>query len=136
MRDLTNIIAPFGELERDTQIALFKAFLDGEAIECSLNDGGNFVACSDPVWDKNTIYRVGGGTPDKINWNHVAAEFKHLRRDAVGTPWLFTIPPFVNGGSFWSAVGKHRVIAAEIFTSYKRGTAPWETAGSDRPEGE
>lgn len=132
MTDLTKIDKPFGELDRETQLALFEAWLDGAEVDC-LADGIWYR--TNPVsWRKSKAYRIAT-TPDTIDWDHVAPQAKFMARGESGSAWLFDCKPSINDAGDWDTVAEGDCVGnADTFASYRRGTCDWKDSLVERPE--
>ena len=130
--DLTKIDVPFGELDRETQLALFEAWLDGEKLEWEYNSAWARFDGSGPTWHSKSTYRVRPEplTPDAIDWSHVAPEFKWMARESIGGTFLWPEKPISAAGG-WHDGGVF--ISARYFASYKRGTVDWKDSLVERP---
>ena len=113
--DLTKIDAPFGKLDRATQLALLGAFhLDGHVLQFKSGKGIWFDLNDEPHWDDVSTYRVSPMTADTIDWSHVDARFVRLERDK-GQPACVV-----------DASGPdepRECVMANVYSSYRRGTA-------------
>jgi hypothetical protein len=123
--DLTKIDKPFGELDRETKIALFTAWVDGAQIE--LDPRGTIC---DPMWARTCVYRVAPTKPS-IDWSHVAPQFKWMATDQDETTWVHEDKPFC-GDCGWDT-GNYENVAA--FSSFRAGTCDWKDSLVQRPEG-
>jgi len=121
--DLTKIDKPFGELDRETKLALFAAWLDGAQIECSGMVGH-------PGWYKFHTYRVAVTKPS-IDWSHVAPQFKWMATDADGRTFVYNAQP-VLGFCGWDVAGMG--VIATAFASFTPGTCDWKDSLVRRPE--
>lgn len=125
--DLTKIDVPFSQLDRETQIALFTAWLDGVEIELWFC---GWTKKSDLRWMKNSIYRVAATKPS-IDWSAVSPQFKWLAIDKNGVAILCADKPYPVIDN-WMA---DEFVMAEAFASYKPGTCDWHSSLVQRPEG-
>ncbi len=82
--DLTKINSPFGNLPRETQLALFNAWLDGIKIQHYSEVMRAWMFSGHPAWHNTTKYRAFIPlTKPSINWDHVASKFNYLARDRI-----------------------------------------------------
>ncbi len=123
--DLTKIDRPFGELDRETKIALLTAWVDGAQIE----RGGRIF--DPPMWDKYYTYRVAATKPS-IDWSHVAPQFKWMATSKSGLTWLSEADPYL-GQAMW-CTNTGRCINADAFASFRAGTCDWKDSLVQRPE--
>lgn len=101
-------------------IEVMQAYVDGENIETC------YGAVDNPgwMWDSTDKYRISK-TPDSINWDHVAPEFKYMMRGLNDVDaFLFKKNPPSVGEGF---------VSASLFSSYKRGTVDWKDSLVMRP---
>src|SRR5690606_16554842 len=63
-------------------IEVMQAYVDWEVVEYSPN-GYDWSELKGPAWTHLWDYRIAK-TPDTINWDHVAPEFKYMARDSSG----------------------------------------------------
>lgn len=103
-------------------IEVMQAYVDGEAVEVMVAAGWKKV--DDPQFDFYREYRIAK-TPDSINWDHVAPEFKYMERRPTGDAYLYTGHP--------EKSNTLRSMPASIFSSYKRGTVDWKDSLVIRP---
>lgn len=113
-------------------IEVMQAYVDGEKIECRWRGDEEWVMPYDgsPKWIwESTEYRIAK-TPDTINWDHVAPEFKYMVRDPDGEVYLYKNVPVLNRDC-WSS----DCIAsdAESHASYRKGTVDWKESLVIRP---
>lgn len=125
--DLTKIYKPFGELDRETKIALFTAWVDGAQIEY---DWGAFPTLS-TGFQAHYTYRVASTKPS-IDWSHVAPQFKWMATDCDGDTWLYDDQPEILG-KIWVYNGSH-CIEVDAFASFTPGTCDWKDSLVQRPE--
>lgn len=125
--DLTKIDKPFGELDRETKIALFAAWVDGAKIEY---DWGA-VQTSLPCFQMQYTYRVAPTKPS-IDWSHVACELKWMATDDSGETWLYDEQPEIFG-KIWVYNGSH-CIEVNALASFTPGTCDWKDSLVQRPE--
>lgn len=105
-------------------IEVMQAYVDGEEIETC------YGVVDNPNWEWDYVdkYRIAK-TPDSINWDHVAPEFKYMARDADGKCWLYEKKPaqrkcvWDQDSSMW----------ANGFSSYRKGTRVWKDSLVIRP---
>ncbi|WP_420415264.1 hypothetical protein [Roseibium sp.] len=119
---------------------VMQAYADGAEIEVAHTSPvsiyrGVFQTCENPsfTWDRND-YRVKQ-TPDSINWDHVAPEYKWMVRIDSGEPWLFENRPLLHNGNYWCR-DQGDSARASCISSYKRGTVDWKDSLVERPSGE
>jgi hypothetical protein len=115
-------------------IAVMQAYVDGKAIEVSHGGGPFRVFNGDPCWTWSSYeYRIAT-SPDSINWDHVAPEWKWMARDASGEVYFFENEPESGGNdsAIWSSSGEH--LEARGFASYACGTVDWKQSLVRRPE--
>lgn len=124
--DLTKIEKPFGELDRETKLALFAAWMDGEKIECNGTVGH-------PGWHLDHTYRVAAPpTKPSIDWSHVAPQFKWMATDEDGNTYVYSLHPGYSS-SQWIAKFTDCAIATP-FASLVPGTCVWKDSLVRRPE--
>ena len=123
--DLTKIDKPFGELDRETKIALFAAWVDGSKIEYD----GDIIY--DIGWYENCVYRVAVTKPS-IDWSHVAPQFKWMATDDSGETWLYDDHPEILG-KIWVFNGLD-CFEIDAFASFTPGTCDWKDSLVQRPE--
>lgn len=121
--DLTKIDKPFGELDRETKIALFSAWVDGVQITCN-------GLVDNPSWRQGYTYCVAVTKPS-IDWDHVAPQFKWMATEHGGGTWLHENEPecAFNG---WASYGHY--LPADFFASFTPGTCDWRDSLVQRPE--
>ena len=134
MTDLTKIDKPFGELDRETQLALFEAWLDEKIIETRFTTG-EFFCVGHPEWLLDWDYRVRPEplTPDTIDWSHVAPEYRWMARDQSGSAYLYDAEPHLTSKAGVWVNESCDIVRATAFTSYKRGTCDWRDSLVERP---
>lgn len=123
--DLTKIDKPFEELDRETKIALFAAWVDGVQIE------NNHGAVTHPLWKHGMTYRVAATKPS-IDWSHVAPQFKWIATNCDGYTWLYDDQPEILV-KMWRYNGSH-CIEVDAFASFVPGTCDWKDSLVQRPE--
>lgn len=136
MTDLTKIDEPFGELDRDTKVALFAARVDGQTIEYRNAVDPHWTIVRHPSWTDWSLYRVRPEpvTQDSIDWSDVVPEFVAMVRHGVGKATLTTERDmYIRNVEWWSDNPTCRWIDASTFTSYKRGTCDWTDSLVLRP---
>lgn len=124
--DLTQINKPFGELDRETKIALFTAWVDGAKIEYD----GDIIY--DMGWYENCVYRVAPTKPS-IDWSHVAPQFKWMATDADCTTMLYEEKP-IEWKTEWGWTGGD-CTNITCLASFRPGTCDWKDSLVQRPEG-
>lgn len=124
--DLTKIDKPFGELDRETKIALFTAWVDGAQIE--LDPRGTIC---DPMWARTCVYRVAQTKPS-IDWSHVDKQFKWLAADEDDKTYLYSCCPQRTTGQ-WIGDGTGCGLAT-TFASFRPGNCDWCDSLVRRPE--
>lgn len=124
MTDLTKIDKPFEELDRETKIALFTAWVDGAQIE------NNHGTVNYPAWNRGYTYRVAVTKPS-IDWSHVAPQFKWMATDEDGVTCLFSEKPVAVGDNWMGDV----FVDAMAFASFVPGNCDWKDSLVKRPEG-
>lgn len=130
MIDLTKIDKPFGELDRETKIALITAVIVDKQ-PCGISpDGESFELCINTTFLALRYYRLA---PRKtvFDWSQAAPEFKYLYRDRDGDDYLHTETPTVDDDEWCS---NDYYIRAEVFASYVKGDEDWASFRMDRPE--
>lgn len=70
--------------------------------------------------------------PDSINWDHVSSEFNYMARDKNDEVYLYGNKPELSSVT-WTSIDSS-VRFADVFKSYKRGTASWDTSLVKRPK--
>lgn len=130
MTDLTKIDKPFGELDRETQLAMFEAWLDGARIQ---GLAGTWKDWGTPSWASRTLYRVRPEplTLDSIDWSHVTPQWRFMARGVDGCAVIYQSLPHIFG-NYWKApqgVGSY----ANVLASYRRGTVDWRDSLVVRP---
>ena len=123
----------FGELERQEQIALFEAWLDGKEIEFYSPHVDTWFS-GDPSWSKGLSYRIKPTQPS-VNWDHVNPEYKYLAMDTCEIGYLYTKRPSLNEvGGYWLANKNDRHLRAETLASFDAGTCDWKDSLVKRPD--
>lgn len=136
MTDLTAIDAPFGELDRETQIALFSAWLDGGAVQ-SRGSGYDWAGVSHPAWGPDGIYRLAPPpvtpmTVDPRVWEVLDPSIVAIARDNSGAIYSYASRP-VTTRSEWC--GSNACPVTQIAPGMiDPGTCPWDEAICERPE--
>lgn len=120
---------PFGELEREEQIALFEAWLDGKEIEF-YNPHVDTWFSGDPNWTKGLSYRIKPTQPS-INWDHVHPDYIALTEEESGEPHLHKVKPVNTSRYGWHSSSK---AIARTHASYKAGTCNWQDSLVMRPK--
>lgn len=143
MQNLYEIDVPFGQLDRETQIALLVAIvLDKKKWQCRLSHEHAFslgVVGNCSVFP-HVIYRLFSEpeTMDTIPWDDIAPEFICAARDKDGKALAFTEEPKL-GDVLQSTVWFHKSRSSECiridnaFARYKRGTVAPERSLQYRP---
>ena len=135
--DRTKIDKPFGELDTETQNALFQAWRRGATMEYSYVEApGIWSTTNAPTWSENKLYRVepAEATKPSIDWSHVAPGYKWLARDEDGRSYLFDDKPTIRI-SVWLACDGIDYAHPDGFASYAPGTCDWKDSLVERPEG-
>ena len=108
-------------------IEVMQAYVDGDEVESCT--GEEWWVNEHPVWNWPSVdYRIAK-TPDTINWDHVAPEFKYMARDDEGYGLLFKLKPRL-GKYHW--VSSYSMYAG-TFSSYRKGTTDWKDSLVIRP---
>ncbi|CCP51122.1 hypothetical protein [Brucella phage R/C] len=103
-------------------IEVMQAYVDGEEVEFCGNNYDYWSKKDTPYWDWDAgTYRIApSSTPDTINWDHVAPEFKYMARDENGIPFLYRNRPSIKDLDQW--VDLDDICSnANSHKSYKRG---------------
>ncbi len=129
--DLTKIDKPFGELDRETKIALFAAWVDGDGLEHYSSSAGEWVYTEVPSWNSRVRYRKAAPTKPSIDWDHVSCEFKWMAKDSDGRTFVYNAPPCL-GFRRWDFYGIY--VIATAFASFTPGTCDWKDSLVRRPE--
>jgi len=109
-------------------IEVMQAYVDGHPVE-SMTEYSAWQINPNPLWDFSLAnYRIAK-TPDTINWDHVAPEFKYMARDEDGTVFLYEVKPERLRG-YWRNGYKALAIS---HSSYRRGTCDWKDSLVIRP---
>ena len=118
----------YNHIERTKRmIEVMQAYVDGEEIECSVKAFNGMT----PHWNWEICdYRIAK-TPDIINWDHVAPEFKYMARDQDGYSYLYNVKPHTDGKTW--CVEDAKVTKPENYASYKRGNVDWKDSLVIRP---
>lgn len=108
-------------------IEVMQAYVDGEKIETC------YGIVDNPwwMWDYSDKYRIIK-TPDQINWDHVAPEFKYMARDESGIGYIYNTKPILRD-DVWSCNDFVKLTKSENYSSYKRGTVDWKDSLVIRP---
>ncbi len=125
----------FGELDRDRQMNLFAAWLNGVQIQY-LNEcvsPAAWFSKNHPTWGGGVCYRTKPIelTKPSINWSHVHEDYKWMATDKNGDTFVFTSLPRLKR-NVWS--NDHDEPEAAIFTSFKVGTCDWKDSLVERPQ--
>jgi len=115
-------------------IEVMQAYVDGEEIEFHSGADDSWSKTDMPIWDCFFgKYRIApSSTPDTINWDHVAPEFKYMARDENGIPFLYRNRPSIKDLDQW--VDLDDICSnANSHKSYKRGTVDWKDSLVIRP---
>ena len=128
-----------------TKITTQLALLDDETREALKAHGGpyeyweywpvaKFKPIQEPSWSLSGVYRVAPDTKDTINWDHVAAEFICMARDANGSAYAYAAKPKIGctDAVVW-CVGGDDYTGVHVVASYKRGTCDWKDSLVFRP---
>lgn len=115
-------------------IEVMQAYVDGEEIEVNRGDGFWLPYSGHFPFNSAHHYRIAK-TPDSINWDHVAPEFKYMARDQDGYSYLYNGYPSPTGG-IWCTFECLRPLSTFAFSSYKRGTVDWKDSLVIRPGAE
>jgi len=77
--DLVQIDKPFGELDKNTKLELFEAWVDDLTIQARFGSG-SWIDIKDPSWDLRTIYRLKPlKSPEEIEKESIIAEIELLK---------------------------------------------------------
>jgi len=125
--DLTKIDKPFGGLDRETKIALFTSWVDGDGLEYYSSMAGKWVYTSVPSWGRSIRYRKAAPTKPSIDWDHVAPQFKWM-----ATTMLYEEKPRLSRTKWECTGGDCANITA--FASFRAGTCDWKDSLVQRPE--
>lgn len=108
-------------------IEVMEAYERGEKVEMRYESGWDSQPY--PVWNWAIYdYRIAA-TPDTINWDHVAPEYKWMARDKDGRAYLYIEKPTADHNNWLSTL----CCQASVFSSYKHGTVSWERSLVERP---
>ena len=112
-------------------IGVMQAYVDGEDVESCT--GEEWWVNEHPVWNWPSVdYRIVK-TPDTINWDHVAPEFKWMARDKHGSAYLYNGEPKIGDKDSWVGTG-WTFISCKGFISYHLSTCDWKDSLVKRPE--
>lgn len=111
-------------------IEVMQAYVDGEEIEVSLDKTLGWIPLKMGSWNSNWQYRIAK-TPDTINWDHVAPEFKYMARDKEGFGYLYVNKPFPRDDVWTADDGK--LTKQENYASYRKGNVDWNESLVIRP---
>lgn len=132
-KDLTQITAPFGLLDDDTQERL-KAWPYGVMIFCN---HAVWAEVPNPDFDFIDTYRAHPGplTHDVVPWNQIPSQFNWAARDKSGQAYIFSEMPTPDYaiGEWLGGGAIHRF--DHIHTGYERGNCDWRGSLQRRPEG-
>lgn len=110
-------------------IEVMQAYVDGERIEFSY-DEENWQVIEEPHFNNTVYYRIAKTkTPDTINWDHVAPEFKYMARDESGKCFIYNKKPSMSVSVWYQDI----CIRASAFSSYRKGTVDWKESLVIRP---
>lgn len=110
-------------------IEVMQAYVDGKRIEVKGLYFNTLV--QEPWWDWCSSEFVVAKTPDTINWDHVAPEFKYMARDGYGNACLYEDKPTVSGFNSYACTNKF--VTVKGHASYRKGTADWKESLVIRP---
>ncbi len=109
-------------------IEVMQAFADGTPVEVRVEK--DWRSAPSPYWNwRDNDYRIAT-TPDTINWDHVAPEYKWMARDEDGVVYVFTKEPKFD---YYCLSTDGDCAGVTAFTSYKRGTVDWRDSLVQRP---
>lgn len=112
-------------------IEVMQAYVDGEAIEVMVTKSLGWSSVKEMHhWCCDACYRIAK-TPDTINWDHVAPEFKYMAKDKGGFGYIYANRPSIKD-DVWAADGG-KVTKPENYASYRKGTVDWKESLVIRP---
>lgn len=117
-------------------IEVMQAYVDGKEIEYKPSSIGFWRITENPGWYwDDWDYRIAETkTPDSINWDHVAPEFKYMARDAWGEVWLYKDKPEMHNRIWY--LDDTIMVEATSHVSCVRGTVDWKDSLVIRPGAE
>lgn len=126
---------PFGELPREDRLALITAWLDGRRMTVSGASPVLFSFAPNPVWYDHNIYRAEPLplTPASFDFVGLALKWQWCAADQGGTVWIYTGKPVMWSDSWRPSPGDAARRIDGLFTSYIRGTVPWQETLIERP---
>lgn len=112
------------------------AYADGAEIERLSPYFTEWETNASPLFNWSHVqYRVKQ-TPDYINWDHVAPEYKWMARNGWGSAKLYISRPQILQQGDWHGWPDGDSITAGTHASYKRGTVDWKDSLVSREEWE
>lgn len=114
-------------------IEVMQAYVDGERVESRLDRSwADWEKVEFPEWNFPNVYYRIAKTPDTINWDHVAPEFKYMARGENGFGYLYNHKPILLENT-WEWIEGTKIAKPELFSSYRRGTCDWKDSLVIRP---
>ena len=91
----------FGKLDREIQIELFTAWLNGKSIQLHSPFHDTWMDTQNPCWCMYTVYRI---KPEEFifNWDSIDPKWLNLSRD--GNTWNMCTGPIEFRLSYWVSV--------------------------------
>lgn len=127
--------------EIESRVEVMQAWLDGKAIqfrpagEVGPFGWRNFDCDRVPKFNfVNSEYRIRPADPDTIDWSHVAPRFKFMARDYSGNTYLYECKPKMTLIEFYCNE-TDRLVLADDYASFRRGSVDWSESLVCRPEG-
>ena len=131
--DLTQITAPFGLLDDDTQARL-KAWPHGWEYISMIKR--RWIDWRNPFWEFTSTYRAKPAPlmQDPVPWGQIPKGMDWAARDASGAAFTYADAP-VAGNSEWCSTGGTFARIDNCHVGYQRGTCDWKDSLQRRPEG-
>jgi hypothetical protein len=131
--DLTQITAPFGLLDDDTQARL-RAWPHGW--EFVSFDKMGWGEAEGPIWAFTATYRAKPAplTQDVYPWGQIPKGMDWAARDESGFAFTYACVP-VAGKLQWCSSGGDFARIDNCHVGYQRGTCDWRDSLQQRPDG-
>ena len=127
--DLTQIDQPFGELGRETKLALMAHWVDWGVVE--IYSRGGWIRSKSPAWSATYRYRAAAPQqPMVVPWDAMNPRIKWAAADRNGVIYGFRGKPSSRDGMWWNSATFERL---DLIVNIERGNLPWDQSLVCRP---